>query len=283
MKRSLLLAGLAVTLGVSIAACAGSTSGNSSAATASQAAGASPAAASATPLYDAKALPPGREGKLIAYGRALFMHTQKYAPRNVAVTMSCSACHVAGGTVKRGGYLRIYGQFPQWNGRSKRFIFLQDRIAECFLYSMNGTPPPYTSKTMIAMTAYLAYISRGQPTMSKPDPQIIIAQFKAPAPPSIARGSKLYAGKCSMCHGANGSGSATFPPLWGAKSFNNGAGMEKVAMMAGFVRYNMPQNAPGTLTDQQSYDVAAFVLSHARPKFVKNRMIVFPPVPASFF
>ena len=35
--------------------------------------------------------------------------------------------------------------------------------------------------------------------------------------------------------------------------------------MAGFVRYNMPANAPGTLTDRQAFDVAAFVLAHPRP------------------
>jgi thiosulfate dehydrogenase len=32
-----------------------------------------------------------------------------------------------------------------------------------------------------------------------------------------------------------------------------------------FVRYNMPFDRPGSLTDQQAYDVAAFVLSHPRP------------------
>ena len=33
----------------------------------------------------------------------------------------------------------MYGRFPQWNSRAHRVIALQDRIAECFLYSMNGT------------------------------------------------------------------------------------------------------------------------------------------------
>jgi hypothetical protein len=48
---------------------------------------------------------------------------------------------VNGGTVARGGtFVGTYARFPQWNKRSKRVIALQDRLAECFLYSMNGTP-----------------------------------------------------------------------------------------------------------------------------------------------
>ncbi len=66
--------------------------------------------------------------------------------------------------------------------------------------------------------------------------------------------------------------SGTFPPLWGPHSFNNGAGMAHIDRMTGFIRYNMPQNAPGTLSLAQAYDVAAFVLSHPRPHFRKNAL-----------
>jgi cytochrome c len=45
----------------------------------------------------------------------------------------------------------------------------------------------------------------------------------------------------------------------------------------------MPQNAPGTLTDQEAYDVSAYVLSHARPKFDKKRLVQFPAKPAADF
>jgi cytochrome c len=54
--------------------------------------------------------------------------------------------------------------------------------------------------------------------------------------------------------------------------------------MAEFVRYNMPFGSPpNTLTPQQAYDVAAFVLSHPRPTFRKNRLIAFPAIPARTF
>jgi cytochrome c len=45
----------------------------------------------------------------------------------------------------------------------------------------------------------------------------------------------------------------------------------------------MPQNAPGSLTLEQAYDVAAFVLSHPRPRFQKNVLVVTRPLPAKFF
>jgi thiosulfate dehydrogenase len=74
---------------------------------------------------------------------------------------------------------------------------------------------------------------------------------------------------------------AGFPPLWGPKSFNDGAGMN--TKMASFVKANMPLDKPGSLIDQQSVDVAAYVLSHPRPVFNPNRSIQFPAEPAKFF
>jgi len=102
--------------------------------------------------------------------------------------------------------------------------------------------------------------------------------------PSIARGERVYAQQCTACHGASGAGDGGRPPLWGARSFNDGAGMHRIATMAGFVRYNMPFGSPpDTLSKQDALDVSAFVLSHARPKFNRHATIVFPPLPASYF
>ena len=235
-------------------------------------------------LYDPAHLPAGKMGALVREGYNIITQTHKFAKPFVVAQMQCSSCHIAGGTIPRGGYLRIAGHFPQWNKRSHRAIALQDRIAECFLYSMNGKPPAYDSRTMIAVVAYINWISRGQKTFSPIDPAVRIARIKPPAPPSISRGAKIYAAQCSICHQATGAGiPGQFPALWGATSFNKGAGMAKLAMMAGFVRYNMPLGKAGTLSNQQAYDVAAFVESHKRPAFDKKAAIAFPPEPASYF
>ena len=230
-------------------------------------------------------LPTGPVGKLASYGRDILNDTPKYMKSYVRADMSCSACHLQSGTQARGGSLvGIYARFPQYNKRAHRVIALQDRIAECFLYSMNGHPPAYQSKEMTAMVAYFAYLSAGTPVGAKQDPSIAYDKFSPPSPPDKGHGAQLYSQKCSMCHQASGAGvSGQFPPVWGAKSFNAGAGMHRLGTMASFVRHNMPLGAPNTLSAQEAYDVSAFILSHPRPAFAKDASIVFPPEKASYF
>ncbi len=240
--------------------------------------------ATPTVAYDERAIPAGTSGDLIRYGRELMLNTRAHMRTYVVANMDCAACHIAGGTKPKGGsFAGVYGQFPQWNARAHRVIALHDRLAECFLYSMNGRPPAYDSREMIALVAYIAFLSRGTPAGATPDPGVKLTRFAPPQPASVQRGAGLYAQRCSACHGPSGAGSSAFPPLWGAGSFNDGAGMHRLWTMAAFVRYNMPQNAPGTLTNQQAYDVSAYVLSHARPRFQGARSIAFPPRPAKYF
>jgi len=228
-------------------------------------------------------LPSGPEGDLISYGRLLMTDSQKYLPQNINAGMSCAACHVDAGTKAHGGsFLGIYAKFPQWNKRAKRFITLQDRLEECFLYSMNGTPPAPYSREITAMTAYIAWLSRGA-IVGQGFPNQGFVTVSPPNPPDATNGARIYAAQCETCHGADGAGNPTagFPPLWGPKSFNDGAGMN--TKMASFVRANMPFGKAGTLSDQEAADVSAFVLSHARPHFDRERLISMPSEPAGFF
>ena len=56
-----------------------------------------------------------------------------------------------------------------------------------------------------------------------------------------------------------------FPALWGPRSFSIGASMARQERAASFIRHNMPFDRPGTLSDQQAFDVAAYVVSMPRP------------------
>jgi thiosulfate dehydrogenase len=231
------------------------------------------------------AIPVGDEGRLIAYGRDILTKTQTLLPADVSAKMSCAACHNnAGRKPHAGSLLGVYAKFPQWNKRAHRFITLQDRLAECFLYSMNGRPPAYDSRAMIALTAYIAFISRGSTVGTGFANQGLIAVTPSHAP-SAAAGKGVYERKCSACHGARGDGhNGAFPPLWGAKSFNASAGMHRLPTMAAFVRYNMPYGSrPNTLSAQEAYDVSAYVLAQPRPAFDSTRRITFPSRPAGFF
>jgi thiosulfate dehydrogenase len=86
----------------------------------------------------------------------------------------------------------------------------------------------------------------------------------------------VYTLKCKTCHTGTGEGKLNtdgltyqYPPLWGEHSYNIGAGLYRLSRFAGYVKSNMPQNttfeAP-QLTDEEAWDVAAYVNSQPRPK-----------------
>jgi thiosulfate dehydrogenase len=81
----------------------------------------------------------------------------------------------------------------------------------------------------------------------------------------------VFTAQCALCHGAQGQGQKSgkhyvFPPLWGADSYNWGAGMHRLPLAAGFIKANMPLGQGGSLSDQQAWDVAAFINSQPRPQ-----------------
>ena len=81
----------------------------------------------------------------------------------------------------------------------------------------------------------------------------------------------MFKAKCALCHGADGQGQQAggryvFPPLWGPRSFNWGAGMHELHKAAAFIKANMPFSRGGTLSDQEAWDVALFMDSHERPQ-----------------
>jgi thiosulfate dehydrogenase len=152
----------------------------------------------------------------------------------------------------------------------------EDRINECMQRSMHGKPLPMDSPEMIAMASYLRslgaqYAAMGASAKKAVEPPA----FKTPARRADpAMGQVVYSTRCSACHGADGSGlPATgdlrkgylFPPLWGPDSFNDGAGMGRVLTAARFIKARMPLGK-ADLTDDEAFDVAAFINSKPRPQ-----------------
>ncbi len=97
-------------------------------------------------------------------------------------------------------------------------------------------------------------------------------KLKKPANLDPKHGSQVYSQKCALCHGANGEGQAApdgtvvFPPPWGSRSYNWGAGMTSIANAGSFIKADMPFSQGNTLTDQEAWNVAAFVDGHERPQ-----------------
>lgn len=96
-----------------------------------------------------------------------------------------------------------------------------------------------------------------------------LAQPPEPASPSL--GQQVYGKYCAVCHGDQGQGREmagvpVLPPLWGAQSYNWGAGMHRVNTAATFIYENMPLGKGVQLSVQEAWDVAAFINSRERPQ-----------------
>lgn len=103
---------------------------------------------------------------------------------------------------------------------------------------------------------------------------IELEMLARPASPVLGRA--IYIQKCQVCHGDEGKGMKpegsavyTYPPLWGQNSYNDGAGLYRISNLAKYVKANMPLGATydnPQLTDDEAWDVAAFVNSLPRTK-----------------
>lgn len=213
-------------------------------------------------------IPAGPMGNLIRLGRNIVMDTPQYASAYTGNDMKCTDCHINGGTKAYASPLAgVTTLFPSYSVRAKRAITVQDRINECFVRSENGKPLPSDSREMIALMAYMNWLSHGVPMGSTVEGRGLL-RLTAPAKIDPRAGRQIYAKRCSMCHQPNGAGRpGVIPPLWGSRSFNDGAGMSKILKMAAFVKANMPPTKPGSLSVQEAFDVSAYVDSHPRPHY----------------
>ena len=226
-----------------------------------------------TPLPDS-AIPDDEFGEVVRLGRDIFRDTQHYAGRYVGNSLACQSCHLDRGRMAGSSPLwAAYVSYPAYRAKNGHVNSYAERLQGCFRYSMNGKAPLPDSKTLVALEAYSYFLATGARVGD-----IKMQGRGYPAPPkpaqamNYARGEAVYAQHCALCHGADGSGRAThggkagFPPLWGPKSFNWGAGMGDIKNAAAFVKANMPFSRAGTLSDQDAWDVAMFVDSHERPQ-----------------
>ena len=219
------------------------------------------------------------------YGRRLVSQTVELlgpdhpdpARRYSGGRLNCASCHLATGTDPGTlALLQTAEHYPRFSGRAGTMTDVEDRINECMQRSMNGTPLPLDSPEMIAIAAYLRslgsrYAAMGASLKKATEPPA----FKTPArAASVAAGRTVYDARCSVCHGGDGLGLLAtgdrakgylFPPLWGADSFNNGAGMHRVLTAARFIKARMPLGE-ATLTDDEAFDVAAFINAQPRPE-----------------
>lgn len=225
------------------------------------------------------AIPAGPSGDGIRRGMQLFMNTQTNASEFVGNGLNCVNCHLDSG--RRADSAPMWGAwvvYPKYRSKNKKINTMEDRINGCFSYSMNaqaspsGGPPPKGHAVYTDLQAYFHWLATGAPTGAELEGAGYLALRKTAIGYDPARGRAVFEKNCASCHGANGQGQKDlngryiFPPLWGPNSFNWGAGMARVNTAAGFIKANMPLGQSNRLTDQQAWDVAAYVDSHERPR-----------------
>ena len=224
----------------------------------------------------------GEERELIIYGQELIAHTSRYLGPKGSVAqitngMNCQNCHLQAGAKAWGNnFAAVFSTYPKFRDRSGQVETIYKRVADCMERSLNGTAVDSNSREFKAIYAYIKWLGQDVQKGKKPHGSGIekLPYLDRAADPQ--KGQIVYTAQCQSCHGANGEGLLTldeleyaYPPLWGPNSYNDGAGLYRLSNFAGYVKNNMPNlltsHKNPTLTDEESWDIAAYVNSQSRP------------------
>ena len=216
------------------------------------------------------------------YGKELVANTAEYlGPKGkvkaISNGMNCQNCHLQAGTAPFGNnYSAVAATYPKFRARSGTEEDIQKRINDCFERSLNGQSLARDSKEMKAMVAYINWVGKEVPKGQVPIGSGLYEVPLLDRAADPAKGKLVYEKQCASCHQADGKGMAKpdgsgylYPPLWGENSYNHGAGLYRISRFAGYVKANMPLGATfeqPILSDEESWDLAAYVNSMERPK-----------------
>jgi len=221
-------------------------------------------------LPDIAELPDDKYGELVRQGYRIFTDTPEYARRYSGNVLSCASCHLDAGRKPHSAPMwAAWGMYPSYLAKSDRVNTFEERVQQCFRFSLNGFAPPVDSPEVRAIVAYSQWLARGKPAGVELPGRGYPTLARTGSDPNPLRGKVVYAKRCTVCHGESGegrkdpSGDYTAPPLWGLLSFNKGAGLQQVELMAGFLKANMPLGN-ANLSDQEAFDLAAWIALQER-------------------
>jgi thiosulfate dehydrogenase len=235
---------------------------------------------------DSTSIPTGKAGDEIRYGRELIRHTAEYlGPKGKVMAisngMNCQNCHLDAGTKIYGNnFSAVASTYPKFRARSGTEETIEKRVNDCLERSLNGKALSNDSPEMRAIVNYIKWVGKDVPPGETPKGAGLpdLSFLDEPADPT--KGKTLYELKCVVCHGKNGEGilnaagnAWTYPPLWGDKSYNDGAGLYRLSRFAGYIKANMPLGATfdkPQLTDEECWHLAAYVNSLGRPTMDKS-------------
>lgn len=222
-------------------------------------------------MPDESTIPDDEFGAAVKRGLQLANHTYKELPDNVGNQLNCTSCHLGNGAEAFAApWNGMPGIYPIYRTRAGRVNTIQERINGCFERSMNGKPLDLASDDMNAMVSYMSWLSQDLPFGVSPEGRGFVKVDKS-LEPNTDNGKKLFAEKCTVCHGENGEGQYNddgtyiYPAVAGDKSFNDGAGMARTYTAASFIKGKMPFGQGNSLSDQEAVDIAAYFTHLPRP------------------
>ncbi|WP_350562703.1 c-type cytochrome [Psychrobacter sp. CAL346-MNA-CIBAN-0220] len=222
-------------------------------------------------MPDESTIPDDERGAAIRRGLQLVNHTYKELPDNVGNQLNCTSCHLSNGSEAYAApWNGLPGIFPIYRSRGARVNSLQERVNGCFERSMNGKALDLGSDEMNDIMTYMTWLSQDMPVGVIPEGRGFVKVDKT-LEPNSDNGKKLFAEKCTVCHGAEGEGqynddgTYVYPAVAGDKSFNDGAGMARTYTAANFIKGKMPFGQGNSLTDQEAVDIASYFTHLPRP------------------
>jgi thiosulfate dehydrogenase len=231
---------------------------------------------------DLSSLPDDEEGKEIRYGHDLIARTSSFiGPLGTVSTkangMNCQNCHLEAGTKAFGNnFGSVASMYPKFRNRSGSMEGIERRVNDCFERSLNGDPIDSLSKEMRAIVAYIKWVGKDVKRGELAEGSGLFKMKWLDRPADKKVGRKLYLQNCQVCHGNTGEGQRLkskgnfyYPPLSGDHTFTTAAGLFRISNFSRYIYANMPHGASfkrPILSEEESWDIAAYVLSLPRPK-----------------
>ena len=138
------------------------------------------------------AIPRDERGASIRRGLALLTRTTDSLPAHAPGNIQCASCHVDGGRRSdAASLLGVYARYPRYMDRADAVVSIEERVNNCFMRSLAGTPLADDGRDMRDILAYLAFLSQAVPRDAR------VRGQGMPTMPALtgdsARGAPLFA------------------------------------------------------------------------------------------
>ena len=230
------------------------------------------------------------------YQKIGVVRTDGKAPLYIGRVMNCSTCHAQAGTVPYAWpFFRTLSQFgdrerqddPVFTGEEYGFLgYYRDTTTvnrDCGINCAGQGHLPVGSEEMLALNAWVKTVTNGiydNEGILIPELKLRVNNGKIPGArvPTFARvgsdagfkadltaGKRTYERVCASCHGKSGEGKwsdtsgYSVPPVAGPASYSKAGGPYMTPVIAAFIQRQMPLAKPGSLSEQDALNVAAYI------------------------